>query len=272
MQGRLCAPVDGKIQAFPWDDWQGEFASALTLGFDLMEWTIDQDGLRENPLMTVDGRLAIRGLCQSSGINIVSVTGDCFMQAPFYKQTGATRAELLRDLADVVRASSDIGIRYVVIPLVDDGSPAGAQQQQSLLDGLLPLRPWLTSLQIKILFELDLEPTRAAAFIDLFPTDAFGINYDIGNSASLGFDTRQEISAYGHRIDNVHVKDRLLHGTTVPLGTGNARFESSFRSLREAGYQGDLILQTARADDGQHGRTLDRYRRMTREWWQASGA
>ena len=28
MQGRLCNQVNGKIQAFPWNEWEGEFSVA----------------------------------------------------------------------------------------------------------------------------------------------------------------------------------------------------------------------------------------------------
>ena len=45
---------------------------------------------------------------------------------------------------------------------------------------------------------------------------------DIGNSASLGLNPLDEFEAFGDRILNVHVKDRVLGGTTVPLGLGNA--------------------------------------------------
>ena len=47
MQGRLSALVDGKIQAFPWDAWREEFPRARDLGLTRMEWTIDQERLRE---------------------------------------------------------------------------------------------------------------------------------------------------------------------------------------------------------------------------------
>ena len=50
MQGRLSAMVDGKIQAFPWNEWREEFPRAQALGLTRIEWTIDQDRLRENPL------------------------------------------------------------------------------------------------------------------------------------------------------------------------------------------------------------------------------
>ena len=60
MQGRLCDRVDGKIQAFPWRDWELEFPRAQALDLRLMEWTLDQDRLHENPLLTAAGQARIR--------------------------------------------------------------------------------------------------------------------------------------------------------------------------------------------------------------------
>jgi hexulose-6-phosphate isomerase len=64
----------------------------------------------------------------------------------------------------------------------------------------------------------------------------------------------------------VHVKDRILGGTTVPLGEGAADFPSVFHHLAQIGYDGALILQTARAADGDHAGSLARYRGMVLEW------
>ena len=91
----------------------------------------------------------------------------------------------------------------------------------------------------------------------------FGINYDSGNSAALGYDSAEEISAYAPRILNVHVKDRLLGGTTVPLGTGAADLAKTIRLIERSGYRGQYILQTARASDGDHAGVLAKYRDMT---------
>ena len=103
--------------------------------------------------------------------------------------------------------------------------------------------------RLSIVFESDHTPAALARFIDALPSKIFGINYDIGNSASLGYAPTEEIGAYGARILNVHVKDRVRGGTTVPLGTGNADFAAAFRALRRARYSGNFILQTARAAD-----------------------
>lgn len=270
MQGRLCDRVDGKIQAFPWRDWEQEFATAQRLGVRLMEWTLDQDRLYENPLMTEAGRQRIAELSRAHEVSIHSLTGDCFMQAPFYKAKGDERASLLKDLNAILDAAQSVGIRYVLIPLVDNGSLASDDEEAALLEGLLPLRERLVESGMKIVFESDFPAERLAQLIERFPRDAFGINYDIGNSAALGYRAKDEISSYGARIDNVHVKDRVLGGTTVPLGSGNARFPEVFAALHEAGYRGHFILQTARAEDGDHSGAVAHYRDMTQAWWGAN--
>lgn len=272
MQGRLCDRIDGKIQAFPWRDWELEFPAAERLGIGLMEWTLDQERLYENPLMNAVGQSRIRELCLRHGVRVMSLTGDCFMQAPFYKAQGAEREALLADMDAILDASQQVGIRYVLIPLVDNGSLETPEQEEVLLEGMLPLRQRLVDAGMKIVFESDFGPNQLATFIDRLPQDAFGINYDIGNSAALGFSPAGEIGSYGHRIDNVHVKDRMLHGMTVPLGTGNANFSAVFSALRKAGYAGHFILQTARAEDNDHAGVLARYRDMTMAWWNRSGA
>lgn len=270
MQGRLCDQVDGKIQAFPWRDWESEFPLAGRLGITLIEWTLDQDGLHENPLMTEIGRQRILELSNQHGVRVFSLTGDCFMQEPFFKAEEKKRKSLLADLEAVLEASAIIGIRFVLIPLVDNSSLTTPKQEAVLIECLAPLREWLIKNRIKIIFESDFAPDRLVNFIEKFPADAFGINYDIGNSAALGFIAAEEISRYGDRIDNVHIKDRMLNGTTVPLGSGNVNFPSVFSALRRINYSGNFILQTARAVDCDHEGAIQRYRDMVRVWWENS--
>ena len=75
-----------------------------------------------------------------------------------------------------------------------------------------------------------------------------------------------EFNAYGKNIMNVHIKDRKYNGTTVPLGQGDANFDKVFKNLSKFSYQGNLILQTARALDDNHIEPLVKYRNMTKEW------
>jgi hexulose-6-phosphate isomerase len=266
MQGRLSALVEGKIQAFPWSEWREEFPRARTLGLSRMEWTIDQDRLRENPLTTDAGRTEIKRLVRENALGIPSLTGDCFMQAPFWKATGQAREALLADLDLVLASCSALGIEFVVIPLVDNGKLETADQTQALLGALLARTESLSKQNVKIVFESDLPAAELADLIARLPPENFGINYDIGNSAALGYDCGEEIAAYAPRILNVHVKDRLRGGTTVPLGTGAAELARAIGLIEKSGYSGQYILQTARATDDDHSTPLRRYRDMTMRW------
>ena len=265
MQGRLSPQVAGKIQAFPWEHWRGEFATAQAAGFDLMEWTLDAERLYENPFMTEGGRAEIAALRSRHGVEIHSLTGDFFMQAPFHKATGTGRARCLQDLRAVCDACARLGVRFLVIPLVDAGRIDTPAQEADVLETFIGLGGELRRLKIAIAFESDYRPRDLARLVAKMGP-GFGVNYDIGNSASLGYDPEEEIAAFGGSIFNVHVKDRLLGGTTVPLGSGNADFPKAFAALRRAAYAGNFILQTARATDGDHRGALVRYREMTRRW------
>ena len=272
MQGRLSPLVDGRIQAFPWNSWQEEFAEAEHFQFRLMEWTLDQERLYENPLLTTSGQIEINYLRQKHGVEIASLTGDCFMQSPFWKTEGPERTELKNNFRAVARACSAVGITIMVLPLVDNGRIETRAQEDVLVEALQREVGLLKVLGVKVGFESDFGPAELVRFIDRLDPALFGINYDIGNSASLGMNPAEEIGSYGHRIVNVHIKDRELGGTTVPLGNGSADFKTVFADLTRVGYRGNYILQTARAGDGEHAAVLCCYRDMVVNWIEQYGA
>jgi len=273
MQGRLSPIVDGKTQSFPWDNWQNEIILAKQIGLSLMEWTLDQDRLYENPLMTIKGQQEILILCKEYDFFIPSLTGDCFMQAPFWKVSDQFMCERLqRDFLSVLNACSKVGITLVVVPLVDGGSLDDIEQENCLVEFLLEQESKISDLGIKIIFESDFEPLNLRRFISRLSDINFGINYDIGNSSSLGLNPTEEFQAIGSRICNVHVKDRPVNGTTVPLGDGDANFPLVFDLLQSHGYIYNYILQTARASDDDHSSVLTQYRRDVEDWVRDSGS
>ena len=211
MQGRLSPMIEGKIQAFPWGCWQHEILAAKNIGISIMEWTLDQERLYDNPLMTSSGQREITSLCKKYDFSIPSLTGDCFMQAPFWKVNDAAyRDKLKADFMAIINACGDIGIEFVVIPLVDGGSLDDIEQENILVEFLLEQQSKVRDLGIRIIFESDFSPAELHRFIHRLNSDVFGINYDIGNSASLGYDPVEEFRAYGDKISDLHVKGRLF--------------------------------------------------------------
>ncbi len=267
MQGRLSPMRNGRIQSFPWGHWENEFILAGVLGFKVMEWTIDSENFSENPLLTAGGQSAINQLSQQYDIQIPSVTCDYFMENPFWKSnTTLTHDNLIR----ILDGMHFIGAKILIIPLVDNSSLTGLAQIKKSVRFFSALESKLFENGLQIAFESDFNPRELSAYISNFNPNFFGINYDIGNSACFGFNPTEEFEAYAARIVNIHVKDRALGGTTLPLGEGAAEFPKIFDLLKTYSYRGNLIMQTARSAEGKHAEVLIKYRSMIREWMRAS--
>ncbi len=263
MQGRLSPIRNGRIQSFPWETWEKELEIGSSLNFKLMEWTIDSENFNENPLLLEVKTGQIAELANSQNIEVHSVTCDYYMENPFGKSDDF---QVFVNLKKIIEAMQLVKAHILVIPLVDNSSIS--KTDQSIISKFLELAECLVEHEVKIAFESDFNPPQLAEFIEYFPEHLFGINYDIGNSAALGFKPSEELAEYGNRVINVHVKDRPFGGSTVPLGQGDADFPEVFRLLEQFKYQGNYILQTARAKDRSHADTLSRYREMVVTWIQ----
>ena len=270
MQGRLSSIVDGKIQAFPWEEWENEFELASDLDLSIMEWTLDFDNLMRNPIMHNEGRQKIKILSKKYNISIPSLTGDCFMQNPFWKAEPTDRKNLIFIFDSVIKAAQICGIQMILVPLVDNGKIENSDQEKILIETCLNQQDFLKRHKMCIMFESDYNPKKLSKFINIFPNYQFGINYDIGNSAALGFNPEDEFMSYGQRIVNIHVKDRILNGTTVPLGHGDADFDLVFKMVKDINFKNNFILQTARSKNGKHKEVLAKYRDFLIQWLKKS--
>ena len=153
MQGRLSPIIDEKIQAFPVNNWENEIKEANNIGFSLMEWTLDYDGIFENPLLTNDGNVKIRRLCNEFNIQVKSITADCFMQKPYWKEENIEIKNLLDKQFDLIcEASKILNIKFLIIPLVDGGSLENSDQENSLKNWLISKIILFKKCKLEVLF------------------------------------------------------------------------------------------------------------------------
>jgi L-ribulose-5-phosphate 3-epimerase len=249
MQGRLSPPIEGKIQAFPMKTWRKEFRSAKECGFDLIDWIIETRDLEKNPLMNGSGLAEIKRLGEETGVKVGAVCADYFMEYPLIRCSEEERKERLEKVLLFARRLSAAGIPYMEFPLVDNSAIQTEDELRQLIEMFSPIMDKLQSLNVTIAFETSLPPERLKNFFEKLNHPVAKANYDMGNSASLGYKPKDELLAYGKYVVTVHVKDRIRGGGTVPLGTGDTDFDTCFAMLAKIEYKGPYILQAARGEE-----------------------
>ena len=248
MQGRLSPRIDGKIQAYPASTWQKEFEIAQEIGYSAIEWIVEKP-VETNALMTDSGKAEIKKMIASTGVRIDYVCADIFMQQPLVRMTKDTKSQNKEYLSAILKNAKEVGAIGVEIPFVDNSSIKSENEKLEFIDVMQDAFKLAKDLELKLSLETDLPPIEFRELLESIDLDHVQANYDIGNSASLGFDPREELEAYGLKILNVHVKDRKLGSTTVPLGTGNANINFVLQKLQEIGYRGGLTMQAARGEN-----------------------
>jgi len=250
MQGRMVPPTDNRIQCFPRERWADEFELAAQAGLDCLEWIYDLYGADVNPLATDPGMEKLREFSRQHKVRILSICADYFMDKPLVRASQAELEDRLGTLYWLMERGRLLGINRMVIPFVD----ASRIDTQAEFDGVAALLKRILEetreTGIEIHLETSLTPARFAELLARLPDPRLKVNYDSGNSSSLGYAPREEFAAYGGRVGSVHIKDRLFGASTVPLGTGDADFVALAESLRKVTYKGDFILQVARGASG----------------------
>ncbi len=244
IQGRLTKQKN-KIQQFPTKNWKEEFKIAKKLKLGLIEWTIDHYGFYKNPLLNKKYIKSIKKISKINNIKINSVTADFFMERPFWKQKNFKY--YIKKIKLLIKFCSVYKINFIILPLVDNSSIKNNRIEQIVVTELKKLNYFLEKSKVNVLFESDFKPQKLLKFIKNFKNKNFGINYDLGNSASLSYDLEDEFNIYGKFIKNIHIKDRIKNGKTIRLGNGSVNFKKFFKLIKKINYKGPLILQTARS-------------------------
>lgn len=250
MQGRLLPKYLGRYQAHPLGYWQKEFYVAADLGLDCIEFILDFNDVEQNPLMSKQGVAEIQKVISETGVKVKTICVDYLMEAPLHSSDVIVADKSTEVLLNILNNAMPLGITDAVIPCVDQSSLNNKDAESQFVSIIKNISTEVAKLDVNLSLETDLAPTPFANLLSKIDRDVVKVNYDIGNSAALGFDPVEELDAYGHLISDIHIKDRVRNGGPCVLGTGNANFERFFKKLLEFNYQGPFIMQAFRDEEG----------------------
>ena len=243
MQGRLSPRPESRLQAFPHETWPEEFARAKELGFSYIEWIYEAERARENPIASAAGRMAIRACAAASGLPVGSVCADYFMVHRLAGGTEQARIENAAALSELVRWTRELGATRILLPLLETSAVDTPEQKRQVTESIRRVCPALEVYGVALGLEMEIPGTEYAALIHGVGHPQVRAYYDTGNSTAQGFDIATDILPLLSVLEAVHLKDRVVAGTSRPFGSGAANFPGFFAELARAGYVGDFLTQ-----------------------------
>jgi L-ribulose-5-phosphate 3-epimerase len=250
MQGRLLPKFKNRYQAHPLGYWQQEFVIAKQIGISYIEFILDYEEHHLNPLMTNSGIEEINCIIQKTGVGVKSICADFFMDAPIHSIDESVSNKSVEVLLRLIVNASELGIKDIVIPCVDHSSLKDLSDQRRLIANLFKPIELASELEVNLALETDLSPTSFLNLLEQFDSEVIKVNYDVGNSAALGFNMVEEFELYGNRISDLHIKDRELGGGSVELGSGNVDFNLFLKLFSKLDFNGPIVMQVYRDDEG----------------------
>jgi L-ribulose-5-phosphate 3-epimerase len=264
IQGRLSTPTQGKIQSFPFDTWEAEFAIARELGFEAMELCVDSSNWQENPLLTNEGTDRIIELSKENEIDVVAMDPLYLTERGLLSNSEEMDRERIEFMKTVLPNCKKIGMEYILMPIIIGPSLELVQRLKSeenmphVLDFLRQTLEIAKDYEIKFALETSLNAEEIFDLMDELKSSSVVVCYDTGNSAFFGHDLYSDIEKLLPYMVEVHIKDHkntdkegapINYFNSVPLGTGNVDFDVVFDILTKKDFIGTYILQMARGVD-----------------------
>ena len=242
MQGRLTnAPKGEGLDWFPFNSWRDEFSLAKDLGFLNVEFVIDREKSKKNPIWSQSGRESIIDAFNANNITPLACCFNFVIDYPIVEK------ENIDDCLKAIKNSSFVGFRYAVIPLFQ-ASDVESCNIVNLVNSLNILMSAAKCCDIQLLLETNLSGRKTLNLVSQLGGE-IGIVYDIGNATQCGHDIEDDLHVLSTLIKHVHIKDKDSNGENVELGFGNVLFEKFFKKLKEINYKGSYTLETSRGFD-----------------------
>ncbi len=251
MQGRLVdSEKKNEIQFFPKKNWKKELEFFKKNNIKYIEWVASYENLETNPIYKKNKILSIKRECKKNKVKIRSIDVQFFVKKPIYKGKIFEKKKSLKNIKKIFINSQLLGIKYFIIPALENASLNTNNKKKNLVDLIKNLLPFIKTDNF-ILIESDLSPRKMNLLLNEINSKNVGINYDTGNSAGKGYHFKEE-KKYFKFVKNIHLKDKKLNGKTVQLGKGDFDFNNFFKYLKNINYKGDFAFQTARSKEKNH--------------------
>jgi L-ribulose-5-phosphate 3-epimerase len=248
-QGRLLAPLNGKIQTFPGPRWRDEFDLCRGAGFDSIEWVHSGHDPEYDPIVSKNVQ-EIQTAISRAGVDVPSVCYDAILDHPILEPVTGREVWMAHwnALETIAINLEFLGGSHIVLPLLGANKVISAADREAALGFVRGALKALNGTKLDLHLETSLQAGDLKSFLHALGDSRCKVTFDTGNILQFGYDLRAELENLSPEIGSVHFKDSKFCGTTVPLGTGDVDFDYVGAVLRRNGYRGYGVLQGARVE------------------------
>jgi hexulose-6-phosphate isomerase len=231
------------------------FAHCRKAGFEALELTLNAPGRAGFTLDSTEREiLEVKAMAEDNGIRLRSLATGLMREYPLSSPDPAVRARGRDVIRKELEIASLLGCDTVlVVPAYCSEEVTYDQCYARSQEELVKVIPLAEKANIRIGIEnvwnkFLLSPLEMARYVDELGSEYLKVYFDIGNVVLFGY-PEQWIQILGRRICKVHAKDfrrdaGSYHGF-VPLLSGDVRWPSVIRALRDIGYTDTLTAEVS---------------------------
>lgn len=227
--------------------WDTLYQAAASVGFDGVELGINALQATRNPLWQASTRASLAEAARKTGVETASL---CLHSWGPLAASPETREDAVKVAQQAVTYAAELGAKVILVPL---GAPQ-AMSYDEAADG------WVEALkaagasaaQAGVVLAMESvgrthtqSAERFEKLLERTEGVGMGIYYDVGNALYQGFDPIGDMRRLGELITQVHVKQPGKY----LLADGPLHMAKLIDTLRQIGYDGYLVLETATLDD-----------------------
>ncbi len=231
--------------------WPERLRAAGDAGYQFVEISIDESDDRLARLEWPPG--ARQDLHRALAGAAARIDTMCLSAHRKYALGSVSRPQRERALTIMRRAidfAAEFGVRIVQVAGYDVHYEESTEKTRELYtEALLRSAEWARQSCVMLALENVESPMvdsieKGMRLVEAADTPWFQMYPDIGNLTAMEKDVSRELLLGGRHIVGLHLKDtRIREFRRVPFGEGLVDFDAAFRTLKQMGYRGPLMVE-----------------------------
>jgi L-ribulose-5-phosphate 3-epimerase len=223
------------------------FLTARAVGFDGVE--LDLAAGEDDPVLTPPGRAEVQAAAAATGLAVPSICLGALNRGGLGSPDADTRARADALIRRAIALAADVGARVLLVPFFGDAELRTPDHRARAALGLRALAPAASRAGVVLAVEDTLSGADNLSLLAAAGQDALAVYFDVSNAMWWGHDSPTEIRRLGSAIAQIHFKDGRGGHSNAMLGHGHVDFPAVAQAIRDVGYDGWIVLESAAPHD-----------------------